>query len=727
MRSRFPSLLALVSALVLLGALAPLAEAQIPLTTSGTAVTRDFNTFTGAGFQPTPATGQLSSNNYSVIGDAGSTLNFGGTATTGTLARGASTAAVSTGGLYSFGISATNTGSIGIQGSGSFFVPSGSIYVRYRNDVGSAIASATVAYDVFVRNDQTRASSFNFAYATGSCAVADATTLTFTPVPAAEYVSPLASTGAAITLGASRNLTVPDLSIASGDCLYLQFTIADAGGSGSRDELALDNLSVTPTAAAPSQTVTQDLSAVAGYRLLSTPVSGVTVADLAAQNLVQGVPAGGGNAQQQYPGGTPNLFTSYGNAGYTPAPSTGFVIQPGRGFFWQFYNQTFTVANPGDFGGGTSQSRDLSPDVDLTATGAALTATVTRAFTANAQNFYMVGNPFARPLAASAVSVQGAAAGTTGIQGGVLQAWQPAGDDAQGQPTGSYVLVSQTPMGTTPTALAVWQGVFAETAAGATPTFVFDASVAVPAAPDFIGRPTLASGVSLVLTGATVGGSATEDVAAFVRVAEGASAGWDALDASKLTPPGGAYALVAPVVVRDGARVRAALSTVPAEALVVPVSFLATEAGTYTLTATASDLPDGLTAELRDVVTGAVGAEHTFEAGATDWADRFEIVLTQRGATAGETAPAVLSLSNLAPNPTTRQAAMTLTVDAAQRVTATVVDALGRTVATVYDADLAAGASATIAVDASALAPGVYVVRVAGETFAEARRFTVAR
>lgn len=54
-------------------------------------------------------------------------------------------------------------------------------------------------------------------------------------------------------------------------------------------------------------------------------------------------------------------------------------------------------------------------------------------------------------------------------------------------------------------------------------------------------------------------------------------------------------------------------------------------------------------------------------------------------------------------------------------------DALGRSVATVFDGPLAAGSVQTLAVDTSRLAPGVYVVRVTGETFAQSRRLVVAR
>jgi hypothetical protein len=97
-------------------------------------------------------------------------------------------------------------------------------------------------------------------------------------------------------------------------------------------------------------------------------------------------------------------------------------------------------------------------------------------------------------------------------------------------------------------------------------------------------------------------------------------------------------------------------------------------------------------------------------------------VSTASGATPAGTEA---SLGPAMPNPTTARAALSLSVDAPQHVRATVYDALGRAVAVVLDAEVAA--SAEVSVDASGLAPGVYVVRVEGESFAFARRFTVTR
>lgn len=101
-------------------------------------------------------------------------------------------------------------------------------------------------------------------------------------------------------------------------------------------------------------------------------------------------------------------------------------------------------------------------------------------------------------------------------------------------------------------------------------------------------------------------------------------------------------------------------------------------------------------------------------------------VFTVGAPTAGEAgAEARVSLSNPFPNPAGQRAALTLTLDQPQHVRASVVDALGREVAVLLDAE--ATGSVRLDVNTAALVPGVYVVRVSGDTFAEARTLTVVR
>ena len=84
-------------------------------------------------------------------------------------------------------------------------------------------------------------------------------------------------------------------------------------------------------------------------------------------------------------------------------------------------------------------------------------------------------------------------------------------------------------------------------------------------------------------------------------------------------------------------------------------------------------------------------------------------------------------VGNVFPNPSAGRAALELTVASAQTVTVSVFDALGRQVAVAYDGMAQPGAAVRVSLDGAAMAPGLYIVRVAGETFTEARRLTVTR
>jgi hypothetical protein len=86
--------------------------------------------------------------------------------------------------------------------------------------------------------------------------------------------------------------------------------------------------------------------------------------------------------------------------------------------------------------------------------------------------------------------------------------------------------------------------------------------------------------------------------------------------------------------------------------------------------------------------------------------------------------PGGYALIEAGPNPFHTMTALTLTVAEAQAVRAEAFDALGRRVAVLHDGPVAAGTPVRLALDGSALPPGVYVVRMTGTTFAATRRLT---
>ena len=484
-------------------------------------------------------------------------------------------------------------------------------------------------------------------------------------------------------------------------------------GAGQAAEGFVFNLIATPTIGAPNtgQTlsatapipVRRTLTDAAGWRLLSAPVQGVDVGTLAGINLVQSLVG-------QYPDfPDDNVYLNYTGT-FEQAGNVTDAVTPGRGFFWYFFDQDINV-DPTVFGGGTSQSYAL-PARQLAAAGPALTADESQPFAVTTDGFYMGGNPFDQPLAVTGVTQ------TTG--GGMFQNNLQIYDAATG-----YMPVDRTGTATLP----VWEGVFAEIT-GATPPVTLTYLAGSRSTSVATRSEAAGSRFALTLDGtvsSTGNDVAIHDGAAIVEFKDAAETGWDADDASKLTPPGATYALVAPVGTRDGAARRQAVLSLPTGDMPdVTFAFTTTHAGTFTLTADATGLPADAT--VRDLVTGTVAPLAdglSFTSDATDWTDRF--VVSFGRTTAGESAPAAFTLGAAYPNPATAQATLALRVGTAQRVTATLVDALGRTVATVFDGPLAAGADQALVVPTARLSPGLYVVRVQGETFAEARRLTVVR
>ena len=104
---------------------------------------------------------------------------------------------------------------------------------------------------------------------------------------------------------------------------------------------------------------------------------------------------------------------------------------------------------------------------------------------------------------------------------------------------------------------------------------------------------------------------------------------------------------------------------------------------------------------------------------------RFTLLITSDGATATEVGTGAPVVAEVAPNPARGRTGLRLTVPSAERVRVSVYDALGREVAVAFEGTVTGVAE--VAVEAGRLAPGVYVVRVSGDTFAESRSLTVVR
>ncbi len=199
--------------------------------------------FNGSGFTPTPAVGQLDSDAFAITGLQDGTLTFGGTQTGNDFARGSTTGGEVSGGIYNINPNIA----LGVQPAGNDFTP-GTITLRIQNTGPSTMTQVTVSYNILVNNDQNRSSSFNFSYSTNDT--------TYTALPALNFTSTAASDAMGFQ-SVTRITNITGLTVASGSFFYIRWTGEDVGGSGSRDEFAIDNIVINrlaPTAALGSIT-----------------------------------------------------------------------------------------------------------------------------------------------------------------------------------------------------------------------------------------------------------------------------------------------------------------------------------------------------------------------------------------------------------------------------------------------------------------------------------------
>ncbi len=225
------------------------AEAQLNVAAVNTAYTINFDgtvggvgsgVFAGGGFQPVPINGRLDSDAWAITGFSDGSLAYGGTQITagtdfrrGTTAPG--NAAVSAGGIYSFGGAGITGRALGIQPNATDFT-SGGITLRVQNNTGSTLTTFDVAYNVFYRNDQASSSSFNLYYSDDNT--------TFTHVASQDVTSPAAAAGAAWVPNA-RSTSIGGVYVPNGQYFYVRWVGADVVVGAAWDEFALDDISVT--------------------------------------------------------------------------------------------------------------------------------------------------------------------------------------------------------------------------------------------------------------------------------------------------------------------------------------------------------------------------------------------------------------------------------------------------------------------------------------------------
>jgi Ca2+-binding RTX toxin-like protein/predicted extracellular nuclease len=201
----------------------------------------NFTGFTAGGFAPNPTAGQIDSDIWRVVGlsdIANPAYGFTGAAGTdfgrGTITTNDPTQA----GVYSV---STNAALV-VQPTGAEMDSGGFIEARILNTSGSTATGFDVVFDWVYRNSGDRASALQFSYST------DGTN--FVTVPLANFTtSGTLDSGATFTTE-HKVLTLSGLSVANGDAIFLRWTHVSSTGSNSRDEVGIDNLTVSTTGGA---------------------------------------------------------------------------------------------------------------------------------------------------------------------------------------------------------------------------------------------------------------------------------------------------------------------------------------------------------------------------------------------------------------------------------------------------------------------------------------------
>ena len=457
-----------------------------------------------------------------------------------------------------------------------------------------------------------------------------------------------------------------------------------------------------------------------GPRYLGPPAAGVTVDDLAAQNLVRGVPG-------YFPEANANLWTDFDPVAGTwlPSAGTGEVLPLGKAFRWQFLDRD----GVGDPEISVSVALPFTLSTDLPAN----TSDVSVELDTDGTRFNHLANPFGADLDLSSYL------SWTGWQHirGPLYVYD---DDA-----GSWE--------TAPATIGPWEAFRFRSKGpkgnGGPRILTIPASAALPLATKPGARTAASaveseSGLTFRLEGLDASGRPLADGMLAFEFSDGSTPAFsmEENDVEKFQPPSTRYVLL-------GARVGEAFAGhdarpwAPAE---IPLGLEARGAASaFTLTWDAAMLPAGLPVTLVDLATGAEvdvrrASTYAFEiasrpaleavpthdladgAAATDrFVLRIGDVLAAAEGTVSE-----LGLEALRPNPAAGAARVAFTLPEASAVRLAVYDVRGREVAVLADGRVEAGRHEA-GLDTSRLAAGVYVVRLEAGGEVLTRRATVVR
>lgn len=519
-------------------------------------------------------------------------------------------------------------------------------------------------------------------------------------------VEQLTSTNATISVTRGGDvITLTDVNI-GGRATEVRFFNQNADGDA--QNLYFNNLQVTDPG-------TASLTGTAGWRLLSSPVSGGTYSSLLTNIWTQG--ATGAGVTNGTPNGTPNVMWSEGSTtnsfNATNVTNLNDVVPLGRGFAVYVYNDDNYTAD-----GGTTWPKTLS----ITGTENAAGGTYTPAHTSGTQ-YAIAGNPFASTIAWDAVT-KGA-----NVHNAVW-VWNPATSTYDAYNDGNGLLAGGL--------IAPFQGFWIQYD-GAASGLTFPAS-AKSTGGIFRGKEEAPRRMVVRATDNTGSNHA------WISFRDGATFGEDRFDAVKFTP------LVADYIQTFTMAAAKAhdINTLPAgltESLEIPLGVTTTRGGSVTLDLTELNLPDGWVASLRDNVAGVTMAvdanfSYTYESSRAKaalvgeaphvlaaTAPRFTLIIDPLNSTSTENGKQTTEnfrLEQNYPNPFNPSTVIGFQLAVAGEARLTVYDILGRQVAVLVNGTMSAGAH-SVNFDASNLTSGVYMYKLEAGGMSQVRRMTLVK
>ncbi len=205
-------------------------NAQISITSNGTAYTENFNSLGTSGTATLPAAFTIGSAWTTV---PSSTTQVGGTST-----------AVTAGGAYNFGngvaASATDR-ALGFLSSSSYAAPR-SIIVAFTNNTGGPIGQLNISFNYEKYRTGTRAFDWTFFHGSSSTAGTAETTGN------QSYAADANNTTVVAATAIPKTVTLTGLNIPNTGTYYLRWTYTGAGGSSNAQALGIDDFSLSTVA-----------------------------------------------------------------------------------------------------------------------------------------------------------------------------------------------------------------------------------------------------------------------------------------------------------------------------------------------------------------------------------------------------------------------------------------------------------------------------------------------